>query len=395
MLLIIRNGIPLNGSIPAPPSKSEAIRAALLLALCGRDPAGALAGYESASPCDDIAFAVSACRSLMRGQRIDVGESAALLRMILPVSLALTGRADIGMGQRLAERGLGELEDTLGVELKPENGRLRVDKKLRPGSYSVDCSRSSQFLSGLLIALPMLSGESEITIKGEPVSKGYADMTIAYASLFGARLGAGFVQQGQSIRVYPSKYTVPQPPYTLADGSKAFASGDCSYAAVFGAMNLMGSCVEVTGISGRTLQPDIVFPAVAGYSRINVSAMPDLLPPLAAVACSLKRDTVLTGVSRLKTKESDRPAAMAKLIRDLGGQAEAGEDELTIHGSGSLAGGCCDSAGDHRLAMAAAALACICDSPVRLNGAEAVSKSAPDFWNDYGKLGGFYEYLRQ
>ena len=392
---VIKNGKRLKGSVQAPPSKSEAIRAALLLALSGHDPNEALSGYEEMPVCDDVSAAVAACGALTQGpEALNVGGSAALLRMLLPVSLALYGRADIIMEERLAKRGLGEFEQIFGIELAPKDGVLHAEKTLLPGSYKVDCRRSSQFLSGLLLALPLLKGDSEIEIIGKPVSKSYADMTISYASLFGARIGAGYVESGKSIAVCASRYSAPKlPPYVLESGARAYASGDCSYAAMLQIANFMGGRVDVRGIIGRTLQPDIVFPAVVGFGIIDISDMPDLLPPLAAAACHLKRDTVLRGTGRLAHKESSRVYAMAGLIRALGGSADADGDELVIHGSGGLAGGYCDASGDHRLAMAAAMLAGVCKAPMVLNGAESVKKSAPGFWDDYKKLGGEYEFV--
>ncbi len=394
MRAVIENGIRLAGTIQAPPSKSEAIRAALLIFLSGGDPSEALKGFEGRPVCDDIKAALSVCRSLKTGGRLNVGASAALLRMALPVCLALFGEAEIAMDERLEQRGLHELEECLDLPLVPECGLLRVKKRLLPGKYRIDCTRSSQFLSGLLLALPLLEGESSIEIKGVPVSKGYADMTIAYGSIFGARYSACLVCEGEDIAVYPSKYSVPPPPYK-SEGGRTFVSGDCSYAALFGAANHMGGRVKVCGISPRTLQPDIVFPAVAGYGRIDISGMPDLLPPLAAVACAQKRETVFTGVSRLAFKESSRAHSLAELINSLGGEAEVKGDELQVYGSGSLKGGECSAAGDHRIAMAAAVLAGICESPVELEGAECVGKSAQDFWNDYKSLGGEYEFVGQ
>lgn len=393
MKSIIKNGTRLKGELTLPPSKSEAIRAALLLALAGGDPRDALIGYKGVSVCEDTAYAVSAAKTLMSGGQINVGASAALLRMILPVALVKYGEADIVMQERLALRGIDEFCRCLGVNAQIENCRLKIKKQIEPGEYELDCSKSSQYLSGLLIALPLLSGESRIKIIGSPVSKSYADMTIAYASLFGARLGAGFVWDNAVINVYPSSYSVPRPPYKNGD-EPAFVSGDCSYAAFFRAANLLEEGVTFKGINGRTMQPDIAFPAVVGADRISIKNMPDLLPPLAVAACYLKRDTVLTGTARLSHKESSRAEAMARIIRSLGGRAEAGEDELKIVGSCPLMGGACDPEGDHRLAMAAAMLAAVSREPVELNDPLCVAKSAPDFWQDYTALGGEYEFIR-
>lgn len=394
MKAVIKNGRILSGGLRLPPSKSEAIRAALLLYLAGSQPQLALSGYEGSRVCGDIAAAVESCVQLKAGGTVYVGGSAALLRMLLPVSLAKFGRADIVMERRLAQRGFGEFEACFGVKASYENGRLRMEKRLEPGRYAVDCSRSSQFLSGLLLALPLLEGESVITPIGSPVSKSYANMTLAYAQLFGARFSEGFVERGMDITAYPSRYTVPAPPYRYEDGRCAFVSGDCSYAAFFRAAGLIGPGISMTGVSSRSLQPDIAFSSLVGAERVSMDNVPDLLPPLAAAACILKYDAVFTGTGRLKHKESSRAEKMAELIRDLGGSAEAREDELAVCGSHPIRGGECDPNDDHRLAMAAAVLASVCTEPVILKDPLCVNKSAPDFWHDYTLLGGEYEFIR-
>lgn len=368
MNIKLKNGVMPEGRVDLPPSKSEAIRAALLLQLAGEDPARAVAGY--APPyCRDIACALSA----VNGDVPYVGESAALMRMLIPVRLALRGGIELKAENSLLARGMRELEDCLGQSFARTNGGVAIGKKLEPGRYSIDCSRSSQFLSGLMIALPLLSGECGIIVENGLVSKPYADMTFDFVSRFGGRIertDTGYITR-------PSRYRAPE---------DLRVTGDRSYAAVFEAMNLLGGRVELRGLSDATLQPDKAFLNMAGRD-CDVTDCPDLLPILAVVASAKKGKTVIRGTARLRTKESDREKGSVALIRSLGGEAEIGDDEVTIIGTGRLRGGECSAMNDHRLVFAAAVSALICDSPVIVNGAECAAKSAPGFWDDIARLG--------
>lgn len=369
MDITLKNGIRPGGRIKLPPSKSEAIRAALLFALAGEDPKRAAEGYEPPF-CLDIERALTAAAF----ERPDAGESAALMRLLLPVMLVKCGEADIACSKRLLERGFSELEECFGTKAEfYENGVRMRCRPISRSRFTIDCSRSSQFLSGLLIALPLMPHECEIEIINGFVSKPYALMTLDLTRLFGGDIAGtetGFVTR-------PSRYEAP----------RGFAAaGDLSYAAVFEAMNLLGGDIEIEGRRGNTRQPDGAFTALAGLSECDITDCPDLLPLLAVTACARRGDAVIRGTRRLRTKESDREAGTVGLIRSLGGSAEIGEDSITIHGAGRLAGGTAGIQNDHRLAFAAAAAALICDSPVTVPNAQCVEKSAPQFWDDVFRL---------
>ena len=122
--------------------------------------------------------------------------------------------------------------------------------------------------------------------------------------------------------------------------------------------------------------------------KIDISQCPDLFPTLAAAACAALGDTIFTNAARLRIKERDRIEAVEKMINSLGGSAESTEDSLTVRGTGTLPGGEVDSFNDHRIVMAAAVAACICENPVIIHDAQAVNKSYPNFFEDYRKLGG-------
>ena len=371
MIITVSNKAKPHGCVSLPPSKSEAIRAALLYALAGEDPRMAVAGFPSPY-CADIGNALGAAGNPKEAY---VGQSAALLRFIIPIQMALYGRVSVRADEALLKRGLYEAEECLGISLAPKIGTTYIEAKATryKRRYEIDCSRSSQFLSGLLIALPLLKHECEIVIKNGLVSKPYADMTLEFIRLFGGKIE----NTATGYRTYPSRYAAPK---------RTPVKGDRSLAAVFEAMNLFGGEVTVLG-ERDPLQPDSRFLMISSLPVIDVADCPDLLPILAASACGKAGETVITGTYRLKTKESDRPNGIVRMINDLGGSAETMEDRVIVHGSGWLRGGECDPLGDHRLAFAAAVMAMISENPVTLHGAECVSKSAPQFRDDLERIG--------
>ena len=294
--------------------------------------------------------------------------------MLLPVLLVKNGSAEIRTERRLAERGVGELENCLGIRAEIRGETLKMRGFPDRTRFRIDCSRSSQFLSGLLIALPLIGRECEIEIINGLVSKPYADMTLHFVRLFGGRAE----ETANGYVTMPSRYRAPDfIPVT----------GDESYAAVFRAMNLLGGDIIIEGSSENTLQPDRAFDRLAGLSVCDIADRPDLMPLLAVTACGRNGDTVIRSTARLRTKESDRESGIVRLIRDLGGSAEVGENSVTVHGTGKLKGGIADPGNDHRLAVAAAVAAVISEGRVTVLGAECVCKSAPGFWDDIKVLG--------
>lgn len=375
MIISIQNGILPSGTVILPPSKSEAIRAALLLGLCGSDPLLALRGFPDAPVCADVECAINASYDIGAPEAY-VGGSAALMRMILPYKL-IAGGAVIYGEPALLDRGIREIEDCLGVKAVRKEDRIIIDHPsgIREQTvFAIDCSRSSQFLSGLLIALPLIGHECEIVIKNGLVSKPYTDMTLDFVRLFGGIAD----ETATGYTVCPSVYSPP-------DRQKV--TGDRSYAAVFEAMNALGGSVNITGATDDTRQPDKVFLKMFRMAECDITDCPDLLPVLAAAACGKTGDTVIRGTARLKDKESDRASGIVSIINALGGSAETSENAVVIHGSGCLIGGRCSVSGDHRLAFAAAVMAVISEKPVVIDEAECVNKSAPQFWNDLERIG--------
>ena len=303
-------------------------------------------------------------------------ESGSTLRFLLPVVGALGVDAVFQMEGRLPQRPLSPLweeMERMGCSLsRPTANSLRCSGKLKPGSYYIDGSVSSQYITGLLFALSLIQGETSLEITGKTESKPYIELTKAVMALFDA-------------------------PHYHSPGHIE-VEGDWSNGAFFLAANELGSALSIRGLDQNSVQGDRAIlgnlkQMDIGSPAIDVSDIPDLVPIMAVVAAA-KHGASFTNIRRLRMKESDRVATVMEMIENLGGKADASEDTLIIHGTG-LIGGTVDSHNDHRIAMAAAIAATVCQKPVTILGADAVSKSYPKFWEEYERLGGNYEqYLR-
>ena len=312
---------------------------------------------------------------------LDCGESGSTLRFLLPLACALGVKARfVGRG-RLPERPNQVLTDVLrahGATIDSDLLPMNVSGHLEPGAYSLPGNISSQYITGLLFALPLLDGDSEIILTTKLESAAYVDMTLQALRRF-------------HIHVEPTErgWRVPGNQVYRPEGyHSAVVEGDWSAAAFWLAANRMGSDIQVTGLSEDTAQGDRAVTLLLGRPLIDASGVPDLVPALAVAAASLPQRTVITGAARLRLKESDRLAATADLINALGGRAEATEDGLVIDGGQPLHGGRVDGRNDHRIVMAAAIAATVADGPVTVADAEAVAKSYPDFFKHFNALGG-------
>ena len=307
---------------------------------------------------------------------LDCCESGSTLRFLLPIAGALGIDATFHMAGRLPQRPLSPLweeMERMGCHLeRPTENTLRCHGKLRSGKYGIDGSISSQFITGLLFALSLIHGATELEITGKVESQPYITMARKAMELFHA-------------------------PNYHSPGNIAI-EGDWSNGAFFIAAAHLGSNIRVLGLNPDSIQGDRVVVEIleqleAGSATIDVKDIPDLVPIL-AVAASAKHGARFINIGRLRMKESDRVASVIAMIEALGGKAEADETNLTIYGTG-LTGGTLDACNDHRIAMAAAIAATVCTEPVTILGANAVTKSYPKFWDEYKKLGGNYEqYIR-
>lgn len=371
----------LRGAVAAPPSKSIMHR--LLICAAFADGITELVCPETG---DDIDATIQCLQALGAKIRHDNGkflvepaakipdapelncrESGSTLRFLLPVVGALGLNATFFMEGRLPQRPLSPLweeMERMGCHLsRPSANSIGCTGKLRSGAYHMDGSVSSQFISGLLLALPLIKGKTSLQITGTVESKPYIEMTGYVLELF---------KDG-----FPKQITV---------------EGDWSNAAFWLAANALGSDVTVTGLEDASTQGDRtvaqLLPILKKNAAISAADIPDLVPVLSVVAAASCGAT-FTDIHRLRQKESDRVAAIIAMLESLGGKAVASDNTLTVYGTG-LQGGCVDSFGDHRVAMAAAIAATVCFRPVTILGAECVKKSYPRFWKEYARLGGKY-----
>ena len=397
----------LAGSITPPPSKSQAHRLIIAAALAqGRSVLSNVAAsqdIEATLGCMEQLGAEYVCSGgeltvqgmeagamsplrRMAFPRLDCGESGSTLRFLIPVALAVRGGGIFSGRGRLMERPQEpyfRLFHEKGISYERKDGKLTVQGLLAPGRYALPGGVSSQFATGLLFALPLLDGDSEIVLTSALESRGYVDMTLAVLEGAGIQVeereDGFFVPGGQRYR-----------PRSLA------VEADWSQAAFWYAAKSMGSAVEVKGMDlGSTQGDKIVMDHLAALSgpgdvELDVSGCPDLAPPLAAAAAlRAGRTTRLSHAARLRIKESDRLASITQALGALGADVTEGADDLVIRGRERLAGGAAvDSANDHRIAMMAAIAATRCEAPVTVMGAGCVAKSYPGFWDDYRALGG-------
>lgn len=317
----------------------------------------------------------------------DCGESGSTLRFMIPLALAITGGGVFTGKGRLMERPQKpyfDIFDEHGISYEQTGGALTVKGSLKAGEYRLPGNVSSQFFTGLLYALPLVEGESRIVPTTELESSDYIAMTVDALASSGVA-----VEQ-------PS---VPEPFFRVC-GKTSYAplnaavEADWSQAAFWYAAVNLGNKLEIEGMNPSSLQGDRIAKehfallARAGNVTIDVSGCPDLVPPLAAAATVRRGKTVLANAARLRLKESDRLESVRKALSALGAEIEEGTDSLSINGVDRLKGGEVDCCNDHRIAMMAAVAATACTEPVRILGAECVSKSYPDFWDVYAGLGG-------
>ena len=329
------------------------------------------------------------------------GESGSTLRFLLPLVGALGASAVFEREGRLPERPIEPLGRELcrnGMDIRSDGARLSCSGQLRPGAFSLPGNISSQYISALLMTLPLLEGESTLRIEGALESAAYVAMTEEVLRLGGVRTektGDGYrIPGGQRCRFAP----------------ELSVEGDYSNAAFFlcaGALSERG--IRVTGLDPQSRQGDraivplleemgaqvasdgssvtVKCAALHGIT-IDASPIPDLIPVLSVVAAAASGETRVIHAQRLRLKESDRLHSTTQMLRALGAEAEELPDGLVIRGGRTLAGGTVDACGDHRIAMSAAVAGGVCRGAVTICGSECVQKSYPDFWTDFQQLKG-------
>lgn len=391
----------LSGDIPAIASKSQAHRLLICAALADKETvlrcptlsaditatADCLRALGADITYADGVFTVRPIKTPPKTAVIDCGESGSTLRFLLPVVCALGTDTTIVMHGRLPERPLSPLWEELErhgavLSLPTADTIHTAPTGLAGGEYTLAADVSSQFISGLLFALPLTGAGGRIQLTGTLESGAYLDMTLRAQRLFG--IESLFKTGG---------YTLPVGQKYISPG-KADVEGDWSNAAFWiAADRILGGTLHITGLATDSPQGDRAVEEVslriaAGSAEVDCREIPDLVPVLAVLASVTPGETRFINAGRLRIKESDRLSATAALITGLGGTVQELPDGLIVTGKSCLTGGEADSVNDHRIAMSAAVAAIACREPVILHGAEAVNKSYPAFWTDYQRLGG-------
>lgn len=382
------------GQVSAPFSKSIAHRALL----CGALSAGST--VRGVAESKDMQATIGCLRALgaaveQGGDVVCVGnwdpyatpenaklfcdESGSTLRFLIPLCM-LSGKPVTLLGsQRLFQRPLGVYEkiaEQQGILWRQTENSITVCGKLQSGAYQVPGDISSQFITGLLYALPLLEGDSTLEITGNFESASYVDLTLAVLAEFGISI----CRNGRMFHI-PGGQKPKARAYTV--------EADCSNAAFLDAFNLLGGQVQVDGIAPDTLQGDRVYQSMyrqleEGTGQFDLSDCPDLGPVMFALA-SVKGGATFTGTARLRIKESDRATVMAEELKKFGIDVFVEENSVVVK-SGELTPPTEPLSGhnDHRIVMSLALLCSLTGGEIR--GAEAVNKSFPDFFEKLRSL---------
>lgn len=416
-MMIINPAEKLSGTVTAPASKSYAQRAIAIAAL-----AKGTSVLRNMTLCNDIIAALDVIKRLGAEVKVDgnnytikgdiypendlvldIGESGLSARMFTAISALFDNVVTITGHGSILQRPFGNVEgplNALGVDVFTNNGYLPVTIKgiLKGGEVIVDGSGGSQFLTGLLIALPLVREDSTVKVRNLK-SIPYIDMTLKAAEEFGGRITnlnyeTFFINGGQSYKA-----------------GELNMEGDWSGASnmlVAGALCGDKKGVRVDNLSLRSKQADTAIVKVLEYAGANVAVegnsvttyrsetkgftfnathCPDLFPAIVALAACSKGESTIIGTSRLACKESDR----AKVLKDVYGQMGIAidlsqDDIMTVKGGRIRGGVTVDSHNDHRIAMSAAIAALRADKPVTITGEDAVNKSYCAFWKDIESL---------
>ena len=385
------------GTVSAPPSKSMAHR---LLICAGLSDGECI--VHGISDSEDMLATMDCLRALgvqcerekdtVKVSGIDIRKAAALeklncresgstLRFFVPIAL-LTGKETVLAGsRRLMERPLSVYEELFlqrGIAFQKTEREIRTRGSLRYGSFEMDGNVSSQFVTGLLLALPLLEGDSRIVLRPPVESRSYINMTLSALKLFGVEAG----WQEENVLYIKGNQCY--------HAEEVFVEGDYSNAAFFEALNLLGGQVKIENLRKDSLQGDRVYEELFEAlkrpgAELDLSDCPDLGPVLFAAAAA-KHGGKFTGTSRLKIKESNRGEAMAEELRKFGVTAVVLVNEVIVGRQGlrepkeNL-----DGHNDHRIVMSEAVL--LTQTGGIIDGAEAVSKSFPDFFEKLASLG--------
>lgn len=333
---------------------------------------------------------------------IDCKESGSTIRFLIPMA-GLLGKKVIYTGEgKLVERPLNQYYDIFkeqNINYSNINGKLplTVEGILNPGTFKIEGNVSSQFITGLLFVLPILSGNSKIIITTEMESKGYIDLTLSILEQFSIEI------ENKNYREFIIKGNQKYKPLDYS------VEGDFSQAAFWIVAGILGDHITCRNININSLQGDKVIldivkemgadihitndfietkKSITKGITIDASQCPDLVPILATLGALSKGTTKIINASRLRIKESDRLKSITTELNKLGADIHELEDGLVIHGKENLTGGIVDSWNDHRIAMALAIASIKCIQPVTITNSDAINKSYPRYWHDMISVGG-------
>ena len=350
---------------------------------------------------DDIRATLSCLDALGKGgdtPYLYCGESGSTLRFMLPLSVTY-GRGAVFFGKgKLPQRPLAPLDEEMrkngasvtrcGADDYPDaaiSGGTPIVKtagKLHGGTFTLPGNVSSQYLTALLMALPIAEENSRIELSSPLESAGYVAMTLDVLKYFGITV----LRENDTYHIKGGqRYVSPKRELTV--------EGDWSNGAFWlAADRICGGGIDVEGLDPGSAQGDKAMMKILeptdGPLIVDASAVPDLVPAVCAMGALRKGTTVIANGARLRIKESDRIKTTCAMLGALGADVNEMENGILIHGKEKLAGGIVDGANDHRIVMAAAVAACGCEGPVTIKGAEAAAKSYPGFFDDYRALGG-------
>ena len=329
------------------------------------------------------AYAVGDC--LKNAKVFDCRESGSTLRFFLPIAAAFFDKAVFVGSKRLLERGVEVYEKALGekgVKVVCDGEKIVLSGRLGSGIYTLRGDVSSQYVSGLLFALPLLCGDSEIRVLPPVESRAYIDLTIDVLK----KAGIEIVEKEENVFSIKGNQRYV--------GGEYVVEGDWSNGAMLLALNELGGNVEVVGLDENSVQGDKVCKTIfkeLGEKKavIDLANCPDLAP-IAFCMAAAKEGATFVGTRRLKIKESDRAQAMAQELAKFGIDVEVRENEVVIHKNDIKTPDCaiCGHS-DHRIVMACSILLSAVGGVI--DGAEAVKKSFPNFFETIGKLGVKYE----
>lgn len=402
------------------PSKSVSHRAAICAALAGDSTVKNiglsediiatcgvlnLLGYGCELNGDELR---SVGRTKTGGQRrlADCGESGSTLRLLLPLALDGIPTRFIGRGRLLSRpmKPYQELFSARGVSFDQTPEYIDVSGDLTAGHYLLPGDVSSQFVSGLMLALPRLDGNSVIELTSPLESVSYVELTLRSLAMFGVEVVMGKRAGREYYEIHGGQTFKP---------ARTTVEGDYSHAAFWLVAGVTGGDISLSGLDPESVQGDAAIidilkkmnadiewrggelqarPSCLRGAEINISQTPDIFPILSVAACAAKGSTVLTGGARLRVKESDRLAAVAGELAALGAVVREVGDSLCVEGGDRLHGGAVSASADHRIAMSMAVAASLCEGEVVIDDADCVKKSAPDFWTEYAAVGGRYKF---